>query len=770
MKQLLLLLTWGGIAVGAFSQTVEGEITDRADAPIAYANIVLVDKRDSTFYVGTVSDVNGHFSLNAQKGKGCMLRLSSVGYKTVYADIPEDGKMGRMQMEEDSRILGNVVVKAVRPTTKLKGSTLITSVENSVLSQLGTAKDVLMKMPGVIDKNDKFEVFGKGEPLVYIDGRLMRDRSELDRVDSEDIKSVEVIMNPGARYDATVDAVIRIKTKRNRNKGFSADVSTKNGMGEYYYGSHRVNLNYSKDKLDLFAMMAVYDSKEKNAIDMEQEVYDDQVWRTQWTRSSVFDYQNYIGKIGFMYQVNEKHSFGGYYQGYYQNRNDRGRYDSQVFADKKLYDMWNSVSSEHRKTGPEHQSNIYYTGQAGAWSIDLNADYMQAEGKTDQIQSEQSANYEDQRVTTASKSNSRLIAEKLVLSRSVGKGTIDVGEEYTNSDFRSRFSNEEGLLADTDNRVKEHNIAAFAELGQQWGKWNVSVGIRYEHVHFSYLVGGVKQDDQTKTYDNVFPTVSVSVPWGDTQWSLSYNSRTTRPEYSQLDGGVSYFNRYTYQGGNPYLKPSKRQSVNLSGAWKFLYINASYEHEKDPIMTINESYGGDARILFITYGNLGIQQRLNVMAGADLAFGIYRPQVNVGVSKPWFENKYLGETMHFNKPMFMVSWNNSLELPHGIVFRADLNYQSKGNYGNTEICSFWKLDAGLYKSFLKDKLSLSLNCRDIFDTNHIEGYFYNTNVWGHQTNHDESRSLSVTLQYKFNASKTRRYQGSGAGAAEKDRF
>ena len=763
-------MTFLGMVAKVWAQTVEGNVTDREDVPVAYANIVLMNKLDSTFYAGTVSDVNGHFVLEAKTGKGYMLRLSSVGYKTAYAEVPEHGKMGKIRMEEDSRMLGDVVVKAVRPTTRLKGSSLITNVENSLLAQLGTAKDVLMKMPGVIDKNDKFEVFGKGEPVVYIDGRLMRDRSELERIGSENIKSVEVIMNPGARYDATVNAVIRIKTKRNGNSGFSANVSTKNGMGEYYYGSHRVDLNYSKDKLDLFAMVSVYDNKEKNAIDMEQEVYADQVWRTQWTRSSVFDYQNYTGKIGFMYQINEKHSFGGYYQGYYQDRNDQGRYDSQVFVDKKPYDNWNSTSSEHRKTGPEHQSNIYYIGQVGAWNIDLNADYMQLEDKTDQSQLEQSTNYEDQRVTTASKSNSRLIAEKLVLSRPVGKGTIDVGEEYTNSDFHSRFSNEEGLLENTDNRVKENNIAAFAELGQQWGKWNVSVGVRYEHVHFSYLVGGVKQDDQTKTYDNVFPTVSVSVPWGDTQWNLSYNSRTTRPEYSQLDGGVSYFNRYTYQGGNPYLKPSKRQNVNLSGTWKFLYFNASYVYEKDPVMTINEPYGGDPRILFITYGNLGVQQRLDVMAGADLAFGIYRPQLNVGVSKPWFENEYLGESMRFNKPMFMVSWNNSLELPYGIVLRADLNYQSKGSYGNAEMCSFWKLDASLYKSFLKDKLSLSLNCRDIFDTNHIEGYFYNANVWGHQTNHDESRFFSMTLQYKFNASKSKRYQGSGAGTTEKDRF
>ena len=85
------------------------------------------------------------------------------------------------------------------------------TVENTLLSKLGTAEDVLARVPGIIKKQDGFEVFGKGEPLIYINGRQMRDVSELDRLKSEDIKSVELITTPGARYDATVRAVVKIR-------------------------------------------------------------------------------------------------------------------------------------------------------------------------------------------------------------------------------------------------------------------------------------------------------------------------------------------------------------------------------------------------------------------------------------------------------------------------------------------------------------------------------------------------------------------------------
>ena len=110
--------------------------------------------------------------------------------------------------------LRELVVKGGLPNTRIKGNAMITRVEGTPLAQSGTLGEMLVKVPGMTGTEEAPEVLGKGTPLIYVNGRLMRDDSELKRLRSEDIRDVEVINNPGAQYDATVRAVVRIRTKR----------------------------------------------------------------------------------------------------------------------------------------------------------------------------------------------------------------------------------------------------------------------------------------------------------------------------------------------------------------------------------------------------------------------------------------------------------------------------------------------------------------------------------------------------------------------------
>ena len=128
--------------------------------------------------------------------------------------------MGIIQLTPDTQLLSEVVIQGTLPKTQLKGDAMVTNIQNSVLAKAGSANDVLGKIPGIIRKEDTFEVFGKGTPLIYINGRLVRDNSELEQLNSDDIKHIEVVQNPGARYDATVKAVIRIQTVRRQGDGF----------------------------------------------------------------------------------------------------------------------------------------------------------------------------------------------------------------------------------------------------------------------------------------------------------------------------------------------------------------------------------------------------------------------------------------------------------------------------------------------------------------------------------------------------------------------
>ncbi len=223
-KAIFALSVAFGISVSLHAQTVSGRLVDEESRPMAFANVVILSPEDSSYVAGTVSREDGTFSLNNSSGQERLLRVSSVGYVTIYKRC-SGGDMGVIGMKTDENVLGEVVVKSQLPVTRLGDEGLITNVEGSVLSRMGTANDVLARIPGLQRKKDGFEVFGKGTPLIYINGRKLRDKEELAQLSSEDIKSVEVIHNPGARYDASGGAVVRIRTVKRQGDGFGFRLS-----------------------------------------------------------------------------------------------------------------------------------------------------------------------------------------------------------------------------------------------------------------------------------------------------------------------------------------------------------------------------------------------------------------------------------------------------------------------------------------------------------------------------------------------------------------
>ena len=217
----LLFLTFGVCAtVTCMAQSITGKVVDENNSPLDYVNVVLL-KADSTYVSGTVTDENGLFTFENTPDIPKFVKLSSIGYNEKILDIPLTGNVGTVYLEPTTVMLGEVIVKSDRPVTAIKGDALVTSVAGTQLAHAGTAEDVLVQVPMVVGRDGVFEVFGKGSPAIYVNGRLVRDSNELMQISSADIKNVEVVTNPGVKYDASVNSVIRITTKRPQGEGFS---------------------------------------------------------------------------------------------------------------------------------------------------------------------------------------------------------------------------------------------------------------------------------------------------------------------------------------------------------------------------------------------------------------------------------------------------------------------------------------------------------------------------------------------------------------------
>ena len=202
----------------------KGTVVDEAGLPMAYVNVALLSPQDSTLQAGGVTNESGIFVIPCEQ-QTVLARISFVGYKTIYKRC-YNTDVGRIRMQPEAHTLNGAVVTGERPKVQLKGNALVMNVEGTVMERIGTAEDVLSRVPMISKKGENYEILGKGVPLIYLNSRKLTDLNELRNIQSDFIRNVEVIQNPGARYDASVNAVIIIHTKRAAGEGLGVELTS----------------------------------------------------------------------------------------------------------------------------------------------------------------------------------------------------------------------------------------------------------------------------------------------------------------------------------------------------------------------------------------------------------------------------------------------------------------------------------------------------------------------------------------------------------------
>lgn len=760
---------------------VEGKVVGTDGKPLPFINVVLLSP-DSTFIQGATSGEDGKFSIITDAEDG-ILKLSCVGYETKCISITD--YHGTVTLKEDSHSLSEVVVKAQRPKTKLTGNSMVTSIQGTVLEKSGTLKEMLGKVPGMTQKGEDLEVLGKGEPIYYINGRKMNDKDELKRLRSEDIKEVEVITNPGAQYDATVSAVVRIKTVRRENTGFGYDVNLSHRQNlRYNYADPgaTVNLRYSHKSWDFFAMANYWNwsSMSDSRPDQQSFFMDNGKLRTieqqsllkhEW-RGGGFNYN-----LGFNWQLAENHFVGARVE-----RHDRlvvpmemlQRTElKQYLADGSDYseERNNSYQKERNHTPYNWEGNIYYNGKAGKLSIDLNLDFLT--NKTTEKQS-----IEEQRdavmssYSTANRTSNRMYAGKLVLSYPVWKGQLQAGTEMTFVSRKNKYQMTGLPFPSSNSDVEEDNVAAFAQYACMIPKvGSLSAGLRYEHVGFDYRDKQNPDGSMNRSTDDFFPSLSWANQWGSWQTSLNYSVKTSRPSYWQLSETMQYLNPYSLQQGDPKLKNSIIHEVGANVRWKFLNLYMAYEQREKSITQWSYIYNEQGVILIKNINLADPVRNFAAFLSASPVFGCYSPNWTIGFQK--FFNKFTladpretsGErTVRYTKPFGYFDLNNAFRFKHSWQFECNGNLMTPGDYMNFRLKNTsFNLSFVVQKCWLKnDALCLRASVSDIFQRAHQDvemdcGYY--TMI---QRTHPSNHNLNVSLRYTFNAQKSK-YRGTGAG-------
>ena len=765
----------------AKTQDWGGRVIDEKGEPMPFVNVVLLSLPDSAFVQGAMTDEQGVFKIVTDVNDG-MFKVTSVGYQTLYIKAGQDLTI---QMKEDTQLLSEVVVKGQLPKTHVKGDAMRTTVAGTILEKAGTVSDALSKIPSLeAERDGAVKVLGRGEAEVYINGRKVQDMNELSLLRSDQIQHVDVVHNPGARYAASTKAVVRITLKKAQGDGISFQ---DNLGGIYQYGhtlTNNLDVNYRTGGLDVTASLWAgryghWKSLQEN--DLTYYVGPDfYLGRSNQERTSVW--KGWSPQLQVNYMLDEKHSFGAFY------KYDRHpSYDTKGFFNTNNY--VNGIFSERSEScisGDDnfhkHIFNAYYNGKVGQLGIDLNVDGLFDKTVEHNSTEETTIDANNVRyshdVKNGTKSSNNFWATKLIFSYPVWKGNLSVGGEYSynhRTDAYSFLSAETLPVKATDTEINEKSAAAFVEYGRQFGKLYAQAGLRYEHLTNDYFNFGMREDEVCRNYDDWFPTATLSMPVGKMQLSLSYRKDIERPSYSYLTSSTVYINRYTYQSGNPYLRPTYTHNLSLNAAYKWAGMVVTYSRTKDNVTMATEPFPGadDPMVSLVRYINgSDSYNKLSLNPYARPTIGCWHPTWFIYAQ---FQNyKSLcadGSVITLSRPYVNFGWDNTVELPHGWRLSAGMRLTSKGDIDNTRLNrTVFRSDFGVQRDFNLRRLgtlTADLRCYDIFNTNKNGGTIYG--IREITTYNPARRTFSLDLTWKFNEARSK-YRGSGAGDKQKARM
>lgn len=759
----LISLWLFGIACHGTATAIGGRVVDGNDGkPLEFVNVTALDS-DSTFIDGCVTDSTGRFSITAPQASIAQFVL--LGYEPLTIKIPQSGEMGEIAMTRRGTALTEVTVSTPQAVTRLKGNSMITTVANTELSKLGQATDVLDWIPMVSTSNGNVKVFGKGTPLIYINGREMKSKTDLEQLRAADIATVEVITNPGAKYPSTVKSVIKIRTKKIKGDGLGVYLRSANTFARHYSNTEQLDIKYRHNSLELFGLGYFSTQKTRNHFDFDQHDFSNgqelSLDKTEITKN-----RPWLAKTGANYDFNSKHSAGAYYQYMWVKGDVESTSESSLsmgdIADQHL----DITGKESSLSAPVHNVNAYYNGSVGRLGIDFNIDYFGLTTNKNTRDMETDDTGATVNVNSRSHTMGSLTAEKLTLSYDFDSSRIEAGQEYSHSRYINSYDNAEGLIADERSRSRENNNSVFAEYAHSLGKWQLSAGLRYEHVEHRYTSTAKAE---RRVYDDLLPSASVSTAFGDVGMSLSYRHTTQHPGFNLLDGNITYLNRWQYQAGNPNLRPTKTHSIELTTLWKDSYLQVGFSSIKNPVYNTTVTDPDANNVTLITWDNFPTAKRWDVVAGTKIKAGVWTANITAGLSAQRVTTLFRDQPKQLNNPMGVLKMTNSFKLPHRLWFFIRLGYETAGNSENSFNGDKTELYFSVYKEFMKGLWGLRLSVYDILNKQDDDMRLYCNNIYSTIIKGRESRCASITVTYTLNTSRSR-YKGTGAGNSAKARI
>lgn len=690
--------------------------------------------------------------------------------KTIVAILISAGiilpSQAEAQEKTDSvaRELQEVVISAKQPSTKLVGSTLVSTIQGTNLAGLGNALDVIAQLPMIKVEGNSVNVIGKSNIEIYIDGRPMRDELELQQILSTNLKKVELLMAPGAAYKSTTGAVLKITTRRNFIQGLSVTDQFHLHKRRKWSVLDDLGLSYRTGYWEFFVNGTVnYNNSLAKGLTENTFMYKGKEMIIGASQRNSYPTTTGVIKAGFNY-AKDSQSLGAYYR-YNPERGDFNNTGSEWVNDNPAI---NRYIDKHIRSHSHLVSAYYENTFAGKYTLHFDGDFRQSHATDGVITSYPQS--ENEEVRSADDRKSGLWAGKLYLKFPLLRGDLTLGtqDSYTHSslDYRMHNAHVGEYIPSSVSDARQTSASLFASWARMFGKLSLSAGLRYEYVDYDFNVDGKRDEDVSRRDNLLTPDLSLGYYFNDNaQLSLSYKLAAVRPPYSQLTGSLNYVGMHEIEGGNPALRDERMHDLQLFGMWNGFMMQADFLRSLDTYAYVKEIYQAETLQLLMHPVNINLSA-LNLYLVWSKPVRNWVPNVTVGMYRQWLS---IADT-RYNRPIFSYYFDNTLSLPKGWMITANISGRTKGDIHTNRFGATWfTMDASVGKTFLHKSLTVKLSATDIFNTANNDWTMNTYGIFVDKRQSYDQRGISLNIIYNFQPHRSK-YRGSSAAEAEMKRL
>jgi hypothetical protein len=783
MKKVISILTFIFTTIIAVAQTgtVSGTVKANNNPPTVVANILL-QQPDSTAVKGSITDSAGIFKISAKPGYYFIV-VSATGFANITSSqfsIKENEEitLPTFSMKQETKTLGAVKVVATKKLFEMQPDKMVMNIENSVLATGNSLFDVLRKAPAVTtDKDDNIklkgaisQIFIDGKPA-YLSGQQLTDY--LKSLPADAVSKIEIITNPSSKYDAAgATGIINIKLKKNQAYGLNGTANVGGGVGVYGKINGGVNLNYRKNKVNIFGSGYVGNSESYNRLTYNSIINNngnitlqdrDNYWHPHTTYSSY--------KTGLDYSISKKRTIGILYRGSFANTN--ARTDNNSIISDANHNFENAVVSVKNGKEKTHSNffNLNYrsTLDSAGSELSFDADYanyiftsndVNENHFFDDAHTENRSPYFFRNIQPA---NGIIKAFKADYTKYLkNKLKIETGFKLSN------VKSDNELIADslysnnwikdagrTDHFIYNENIyAAYLNVEKTINKTSIQAGIRAEQTNSTGNSITLNRKDK-RSYLDLFPTLFISQDINDNnQLNFSYTRRISRPGYQSLNPFVDYIDPYTLFKGNPYLKPSYTNSFEIKHSYhQLLFTSLSYSHSTDVQTTVIRQ-DKTTGVTTNTTENAGYSNALRLDITASIPITKWwTTDNNIGVS---YNKDYSSiPEFSYNTTSFSADFSTSqtFTLPKSYKIQTSFYYGIPTKSGIVKTLSYYGWDFGVQKQLWKNKATIKLNATNIIGTSAYRAHYLSSNLNIYWKNEWEGKKIMVSFIYKFGSNK-----------------